>query len=62
MENLQELYTIEEVAKWCNLSRNAAYMHYHRGHIERVRDINTHRIYFTRKAIDEFRFRYCPFN
>lgn len=62
MQNTQELYTIEEVAKWCNLSRGAAYMHYYRGHINAVEDINTHRKYFTRQAIDEFRFKYCPFN
>lgn len=58
----QELFTIEDVAKWCGLSRNAAYMHYKRGHIYRVEDIQAHRIYFTRSAIDEFRAKYCPFN
>lgn len=62
MENLQDLYTIEEVAKWCDLSRNAAYMHYRRGHIKKVPDIKTHRIYFSREEIDRFRYYYCPFN
>lgn len=58
----QELFTIEEVAKWCNLSRGAAYMHYYRGHITPVKDMRTHRIYFTRQSIDTFRAHYVPFN
>lgn len=58
----QTLFTIEEVAKWCGLSRNAAYMHYKRGHIQRVMDMECHRIYFTREAVDEFRAKYVPFN
>lgn len=57
-----DLFTIEEVAKWCNLSRNAAYMHYRRGHLQRVQDIEAHRVYFTRAAIDAFRAKYCPLN
>ena len=32
-----QLFTIEEVAKLCGLSRNAAYMHYRRGHIQAVK-------------------------
>ena len=61
-QEVNELFTIEEVAKYCRLSRNAAYMHYRRGHINRVPDIMAHRIYFTREALDEFRAKYCPFN
>ena len=57
----QELFTIEEVAKWCNLSRNAAYMHYKRGHLQAV-DMQTHRLYFAREDVDEFRAKYVPFN
>lgn len=57
-----DLFTIEEVAKWCNLTRNAAYMHYRRGHLQRVLDIEAHRVYFTRAAIDAFRAKYCPLN
>ena len=57
-----DLFTIEEVAKWCNLTRNAAYMHYRRGHLQRVQDIEAHRVYFTRAAIDAFRAKYCPLN
>lgn len=57
----EELFTIEEVAKFCGLTRRAAYMHYHRGHIECV-PMMTHRLYFTREAIDKFRAYYCPFN
>lgn len=59
---VQDLFTIEDVAKWCGLTRNAAYMHYRRGHINRVPDIEAHRIYFTRQAIDIFRAKYCPLN
>lgn len=57
----EELFTIEEVAKWCNLSRDAAYMHYRRGHLKRV-DMPSHRIYFTREEVDNFRANYVPFN
>lgn len=57
---LQNLYTIEEVAKWCGISRNAAYMHYQRGHICRCMDIQAHRVYFTRQAVEEFKAKYFP--
>lgn len=57
----EDLFTIEEVAKICNLSRNAAYMHYRRGHINPV-PMLCHRLYFTRSAVDQFRANYCAFN
>lgn len=59
---IEEGFTIEEVAKFCRISRNAAYMHYRRGHIKRIEDIEAHRLYFTREALDQFRAKYCPFN
>lgn len=57
----EELFTIEEVAKYSGLTRNAAYMHYRRGHIKPV-PMLTHRLYFTREAMDTFRAQYRPFN
>lgn len=59
---IEEGFTIEEVAKFCRISRDAAYMHYRRGHIKRIEDIEAHRLYFTREALDDFRAKYCPFN
>ena len=59
---IEEGFTIEEVAKFCRISRNAAYMHFRRGHIKRIEDIEAHRLYFSRDALDEFRAKYCPFN
>jgi hypothetical protein len=56
----EELFTLEEIAKWCNLSRGAVYMHYRRGHITPV-PMMCHRLYFTRTEIDNFRANYCPF-
>lgn len=56
----QDLFTIEEVAKWCGISRNAAYMHYRRGHLNRREDIEAHRVYFTRQAVEEFKAKYLP--
>lgn len=56
----QELFTIDEVAKWCNMSRNAAYMHYRRGHITPAK-MACHRLYFTREEVDQFRANYCAF-
>lgn len=55
-----DLFTIEEVAKWCGISRNAAYMHYRRGHLNRREDIEAHRVYFTRQAVEEFKAKYLP--
>lgn len=57
---LQELFTIEEVAKWCGISRNAAYMHYQRGHLNRCKDIEAHRVYFTRQEVEQFKSKYFP--
>lgn len=57
----EDLFTIEEVAKFCGLSRNAAYMHYFRGHLKPV-PMMCHRLYFKRDEIDRFRAMYCPFN
>lgn len=63
MEQLkeQQLFTVEEAAKWCNISRNAMYQHYRRGHINCV-PMRCHRLFFTRAEIDQFRSLYCPFN
>ena len=52
-----QLFTIEEVAKLCGLSRNAAYMHYRRGHINSV-PLECHRVYFTQKELLSFASRY----
>lgn len=52
-----QLFTIEEVAKLCGLSRNAAYMHYRRGHIQAV-PLECHRVYFTQKELLSFASRY----
>ena len=60
MIELQQLFKIEEVAKWCGISRNAAFMHYYRGHIRRCTDIEAHRVYFTRQAVEEFKQKYYP--
>lgn len=60
MKELQELFTIDEVAKWCGITRNAAFMHYHRGHLQRCQDIEAHRVYFTRQAVEEFKAKYFP--
>lgn len=59
--NEETLFTIEEVAKWCGLSRNAAYMHYKRGHLvsqNQVGGLSCHRLYFTRAQVEEFRAKY----
>lgn len=56
----EQLFALEEVAKWCDMSRNAVYMHYRRGHLEPVR-MACHRLYFTRSEVDNFRANYCPF-
>lgn len=56
----EDLFTIEEVAKFCGLTRRAAYMHYYRGHINCV-PMMAHRLYFSRAAIDQFRANYCAF-
>lgn len=53
----EQLFTIEEVAKLCGLSRNAAYMHYRRGHIKSV-PLECHRVYFTQRELLSFASRY----
>ena len=53
----EQLFTIEEVAKLCGLSRNAAYMHFRRGHIKAV-PLECHRVYFTQKELLSFASRY----
>lgn len=57
---IQDLFTIEEVAKWCGISRNAAYMHYQRGHLNRCKEVEAHRVYFTRQEVEEFKAKYFP--
>lgn len=57
----EDLFSLEEAAKWCGLKPKAMYMRYFRGQINAV-PMKSHRLYFTRAAIDEFRANYCPFN
>lgn len=57
----EDLFTLDEVAKLVGLNRKAMYMRYFRGQIKAVNTL-THRLYFTRDAIDEFRATYCPFS
>lgn len=55
------LFTIDEVAKWCGLSRNATYMHYKRGHLQsqnQVAGLACHRLYFSREQVENFRSKY----
>lgn len=56
----EELFTLEEAAKWCGLTKGAMYMRYFRGQI-RPENVRAHRLFFSREAIDEFRANYCPF-
>ena len=56
----EDLFTLEEAAKWCGLNKNAMYMRYFRGQIKST-PMLSHRLYFTREAIDEFRANYLPF-
>lgn len=55
----QELFTLEEVSKWCGLSKNALYQHYRRGHIK-PELLQCHRLYFSRAAINDFVTNYRP--
>lgn len=57
----EDLFSINEAAKICGLSRNAMYMRYFRGQIKAVPTLS-HRLYFSRDAIDEFRANYVPFS
>ena len=56
----ETLFTLEEIAKLCNSSRNAIYMHYKRGHIKPAR-LEAHRLYFTLYDVEKFRSLYKPF-
>lgn len=62
MLKTEDLFTLEECAKYCGISRDCMYMHYYRGHIKRCTDVYTWRVYFTRRALDEFRSRYILFD
>lgn len=57
----EELFTLEEAAKWCGLKKKAMYMRYFRGQIKCV-PMMSHRLYFSRQDIDEFRAKYIPFS
>lgn len=57
----EDLFTMDEVAKICGLSRNAMYMRYFRGQITAVPTLS-HRLFFTRDAVDEFRAKYVPYS
>lgn len=56
----QQLFTLEEIAKLCQCSRNAIYMHYVRGHIKPA-EMASHRLYFTLEEVELFRSLYKPF-
>lgn len=58
-ERTQELFTVDEVAKWCGMSRTALYQHYRRGHIK-PEILRCHRLYFSREAILDFVSNYRP--
>lgn len=57
----EDLFNVEEAAKWCGLSTKAMYMRYFRGQITAAKTMS-HRVYFSREAIDEFRAKYVPFS
>ena len=57
----EELFTLEEVAKWCGMTRDAVYMHHRRGHLQ-PQNMACHRLYFTRYEVDNFRANYCRFS
>ena len=57
---LQQLFTLEEIAKLCQCSRNAIYMHYVRGHIKAA-PMAAHRLYFSLEEVERFRSMYKPF-
>ena len=62
MEQLkqQQLFTLEEIAKLCQSSRDAIYMHYKRGHLRPV-SMASHRLYFSLEEVERFRSQYKPF-
>ena len=55
----QQLFTLEEVAKWSQLSRGAIYMHFRRGHIK-PEPMLSHRLYFSRSEVERFIANYRP--
>lgn len=57
----EQIFSVEEAAKWCGISRNAFYMRYKRGQIKNIQDLKTHKLYFTREEIENFRATYVPF-
>lgn len=57
----EELFTLEEVAKWTGSTRDAIYMHYRRGHLTPEK-MACHRLYFSRSEVDRFRANYCAFS
>lgn len=56
----EQVFTLEECAKWCGITRNAMYMHYRRGHIRPV-PMLCHRLYFSREELENFRSNYKAF-
>lgn len=60
IKKTEELFTLEEVAKWCEMTKGAVYMHYRRGHLV-PENMACHRLYFRRSVVDEFRANYVPF-
>lgn len=54
-----DLFTLEEVAKWCNLSKHAVYMHYRRGHLT-PEPLPCHRLYFKFSEVYRFKDNYTP--
>lgn len=57
---MQQLFTLEEAAKWCGLNPRAMYMRYRRGQIRPV-PMLSHRLYFSQEEIEKFRSNYLPF-
>lgn len=55
----EQLFTLEEIAKLTQSSRNAIYMHYKRGHLKPV-PMQAHRLYFTLEEVELFRSLYKP--
>lgn len=55
----RELFTLDEVAKWCGMNRGALYQHYRRGHIK-PEVLQCHRLYFSREAVNDFVTNYRP--
>jgi hypothetical protein len=54
---MEDLFDLQEAAKYCGLSRGALYMHYYRGHLQRE-NLPAHKVYFTRRALEQFKATY----